>query len=144
MADERRVDLRLPVEICVHQYVSEVKYLGLTRDLSERGIHLSRFRPPGEHTSWLGRELQLEFALPGTGEVVWAAGEVCHNYLDGMTHGLGIQLRAMADRHATALRKYVEQVRKARLQNLLLQVQRNRRPSLPGAPRAHVHLRRPV
>ncbi len=44
--------------------------------------------------------------------------------------GLGVRLLDMANRHARSLREYVESVRRARLHNLLLQMQR--RPQLPG------------
>lgn len=142
MPHDRRHDLRLPVEICVHQYLSDVPYLGLTRDLSERGLHVGRLIGPRKRPAmWLGRPMQLEFALPGTGELIWAHGEVCYNERDGALHGVGIRLTRMADRHARALRDYVDMVRKARLQNLLLQVQRNRRPALPGVRDTHVSRR---
>jgi hypothetical protein len=131
--EDRRRELRLPVEICVRQYLSEVQYLGLTRDLSERGLHVSRFLNPGKRPAmWLGRPLQIEFALPGTGELIWARGEVCYSDREGPLHGVGIRLTAMAERHAQVLKDYVDTVRQARLQNLLLKVQRNRRSGLPG------------
>jgi hypothetical protein len=133
LPSDRRQELRLPVEICVHQYLADVPYLGLTRDLSERGLFVSRIVGPRKRPAmWLGRPLQLEFALPGTGELIWAQGEVCYNHQDGVLHGVGVRLTTMAERHAQALRGYVDMVRKARLQNLLLQVQRNRRTGLPG------------
>jgi hypothetical protein len=135
MADDRRVDLRLPVEICVHHFLSEGQYLGLTRDVSEKGIYVSRLPKEAEDLlTWQGRLMQLEFSLPGTGEMIWAKGQVCYNDVDGTLHGLGIRLTAMAERHRRALREYVDQVRHARLHNLLLRVQRNRRSGLPGVP----------
>ncbi len=137
MADDRRVDLRLPVEICVHHYLSDVQYLGLTRDVSEMGVYVSRLpREAEDLLAWQGRQMQLEFSLPGTGEMIWAKGQVRYNDIDGTLHGLGIRLLAMAERHKRALRDYVDQVQKARLHNLLLRVRRNRRSGLPGV-RAH-------
>lgn len=137
MASDRRNELRLPVEICVRQYLAEVPYLGLTRDLSEGGLYVSRLVGPGRRPAmWLGRPLQLEFALPGTGELIWAQGEVCYNDREGALHGVGIRLTSMAQRHAAVLRDYVDMVRKARLQNLLLRVHKNRQRGtsapLPG------------
>lgn len=130
---ERRYETRLPVEICVHQYLSDVQYLGLTRDLSETGLYVSRLAAPGEEAEYFrNRPLQLEFALPGTGEMIWATGQVRYNEMEGAVQGLGIRLTAMASRHQRALRDYVETVRKARLRNLLLQVQRNRISPMPG------------
>lgn len=128
MSQDRREQIRLPVEICVQQYLAQGSYLGLTRDLSERGLYLTAPRLKNDLVMY-GAPLQLEFALPGTGETIWARGHVCYEGADGEFKGLGIRLTDMADRHARSLSRYVESVRKARLHNLLLRVQR---PQLPG------------
>lgn len=123
MSQDRRQELRLPVEICVKQYLADASYLGLTRDLSEGGLYLTA--PRLRDAVWFGAPLQLEFALPGTGETIWAQGTVCHEdeaEFDGSGKGLGIRLTHMAERHAASLRAYVETVRKARLSNLLLRM----------------------
>ncbi len=131
MSHDRRQQVRLPVEICVQQFLAGDAYLGLTRDLSERGLYIAAPRL-ADNAVWYGAPLQLEFALPGTGETIWARGLVCHEDLDGpeSERGLGVRLLDMANRHARSLREYVESVRRARLHNLLLQMQR--RPQLPG------------
>ena len=128
MSQDRREQIRLPVEICVQQYLAEGTYLGLTRDLSERGLYLTAPRMKDD-MAMFGAPLQLEFALPGTGETIWARGHVRYEGVDGDLKGLGIRLTDMAERHARSLSRYVESVRKARLHNLLLRVQR---PQLPG------------
>lgn len=128
MSQDRREQIRLPVEICVQQYLIDGTYLGLTRDLSERGLYLTAPRMKDDLALY-GAPLQLEFALPGTGETIWARGQVCYESTDGELKGLGIRLTDMAERHARSLSHYVESVRKARLHNLLLRVQR---PQLPG------------
>lgn len=128
MSQDRREQIRLPVEICVQQYLTDGTYLGLTRDLSERGLYLTAPRLKDDLVMY-GAPLQLEFALPGTGETIWARGHVCYESPDGELKGLGIRLTDMAERHARSLSRYVESVRKARLHNLLLRVQR---PPLPG------------
>jgi hypothetical protein len=131
MSTDRRQQVRLPVEICVQQFLAGDAYLGLTRDLSERGLYITAPRLSGSAV-WYGAPLQLEFALPGTGETIWARGLVCHEDMSGPhgERGLGVRLIDMAERHARSLRHYVESVRRARLHNLLLQM--NRRPNLPG------------
>jgi len=128
MSQDRREQIRLPVEICVQQYLADGTSLGLTRDLSERGLYLTAPRMKDDLAMY-GAPLQLEFALPGTGETIWARGHVCYESPDGELKGLGIRLTDMAERHARSLSRYVESVRKARLHNLLLRVQR---PQLPG------------
>ncbi len=132
MSYDRRKEVRLPVEICVQQFLAGESYLGLTRDLSERGLYITAPRSFDERATWFGAPLQLELALPGTGETIWARGLVCHeDSLDNdEVRGLGVRLIDMADRHAHSLRAYVESIRRARLHNLLLQM--NRRQKLPG------------
>ena len=130
MSADRRQQVRLPVEICVQQFLAGDAFLGLTRDLSERGLYIAA--PKLQDTVWFGAPLQLEFALPGTGETIWARGLVCHEYKDGPIdeRGLGVRLIDMAEKHARSLREYVESVRRARLHNLLLEM--NRKKNLPG------------
>ena len=121
MSQDRRQQLRLPVEICVQQYLSDGVYLGLTRDLSETGLYLTAPRLPDDMTL-LGSPIQLEFALPGTGDRIWARGQVCYESIDGDLKGLGIRLQDMAERHKQSLHRYVESVRRARLHNMLWQM----------------------
>ena len=130
MSQDRRQQLRLPVEICVQQYLPDGVFLGLTRDLSETGLYLTAPRPPDDMTL-LGSPLHLEFALPGTGDKIWARGKVCYESLDGDLKGLGIRLQDMAERDKQSLHRYVDSVRRARLNNLLWQM--NQAPTrLPG------------
>lgn len=133
MSSDRRQEVRLPVEICVQQFLAGDAYLGLTRDLSERGLYIAAPRLLG-NAVWFGAPLQLEFALPGTGETIWARGQVCHEDLEGPIdeRGLGVRLIDMAEKHARSLRDYVESVRRARLHNLLLQMNRQPNRKLPG------------
>jgi len=130
MNQDRRHKLRLPVEICVQQHFPDGVFLGLTRDLSETGLYLTAPRLTDDMT-WLGAPLKLEFALPGTGDTILANGQVCYESLNGEMKGLGIRLREMTDQHRQSLQKYVETVRKARLQNLLWQMNQKVAP-LPG------------
>lgn len=130
MGHDRREKLRLPVEICVQQHLLGDVFLGLTRDLSETGLYLTA---PKLSDKWalLGAPMQLEFALPGTGETVVARGQICYETQDGGLKGLGIRLRDMSEQHRQYLRRYVDTVRRARLQNLLWQM--NQKPvTLPG------------
>jgi hypothetical protein len=130
MSADRRQQVRLPVEICVQQFLAGDAYLGLTRDLSERGLYIAA--PKVSDTVWFGAPMQLEFALPGTGETIWARGQVCYEDKHGPIdeRGLGVRLIDMAEKHARSLRNYVESVRRARLHNLLLEM--NRKKNLPG------------
>ena len=77
MSQDRREQIRLPVEICVQQYLTDGTYLGLTRELSERGLYLTAPRLKDDLVMY-GAPLQLEFALAGTGETIWGRGHVCY------------------------------------------------------------------
>jgi hypothetical protein len=129
LTSDRRKEARLPVEICVQQFLAGGAYLGLTRDLSERGLYITAPRLEDKMV-WYGSPVQLELALPGTGETIWARGQVCHEDLLDAERGLGVRFLDMATKHADYLRTYVESVRRARLHNLLIQM--NRRVPLPG------------
>lgn len=120
MSSDRRIDLRIPVEICVHQVLSGEQTLGLTRDLSERGLYVNCVSRDGHVASALGEQVQLEFALPGTREFIWAQGEIRYAEHAGPLQGVGIYLTNMAERHARMMRDYMEHVQRARLQNRLL------------------------
>lgn len=137
MSSDRRIELRIPVEICVHQVRSGEQSLGLTRDLSERGLYVSCVSRGAQPTSsaWLGEQVQLEFALPGTREFIWAQGEVRYAEREGPLHGVGIYLTNMAERHARMMRDYTEHVQRARLQNRLLKDLQAVRHEAPQGPR---------
>lgn len=132
MSSDRRLQVRLPVEICVQQFLADQTYLGLTRDLSEQGLYVTAPRMADTET-WYGAPLQIEFVLPGTRETIWARGQICHeDPVDPHRgKGFGVRFLDMAERHAESLRRYVESVRRARLNNLLLKMQKGPKP-LPG------------
>lgn len=50
--------------------------------------------------------IALEFELPGTHEVIWAAGEVCFEQEGEYFLGQGIKFTAMARLHARIVRQY--------------------------------------
>ena len=64
-----------------------------------------------------------------------ARGHVRYENMDGTLKGLGISLTEMAQTHAQSLRAYLETIRKARLHNMLLRIQKPQQFStgrLPG------------
>jgi hypothetical protein len=100
---ERRVGPRLPLEMYLNTYVAERRRRAVTLNISEHGLYLNTLP---------GRELPactpvgLEFALPGTREVIWAAGLICFHDEDDYFVGQGIRFYAMARLHAQLLRHY--------------------------------------
>lgn len=124
-ADNRRVDDRLPLSIFLNQYIEERLQRVVTSNLSPTGMHVHRVHNPRVPQAPFSREhrfVQVELALPGTGEVIWARGEVRHDELvlssDGMSaplvHGTGILLRDMARGHRRLLMDWLDEERRGR------------------------------
>jgi hypothetical protein len=120
----RRDDRRIPLESYYTEYVSERPYRGLITNVSGSGLRVQRLLRPGARMS---RVVQLEFELPGTGEVIWAKGEACFDELEiaafgpdgrgpsATLHSSGIHIVALAQRHAKIMRDYVWEMRRAQL-----------------------------
>lgn len=106
---ERRDVDRIPFEMFLNQYVDERLHRGVTSNLSPTGLYVNRVAQGVLARS--RRLVQLEFALPGTREVIWALGEVRRDELDlaqGLIHGTAIRLVELARAHRRLLRDFVE------------------------------------
>mgnify|MGYP001565901013 CR=1 FL=1 len=75
----------------------------MSLNLSTEGMYLYRF--VGMSSS--SKRVVLEFELPGTGEVIWAQGEVCHEAVDTYFHGSGIRFTTIAEAHRRLIRDYL-------------------------------------
>lgn len=119
----RRDDRRIPLETFYNEFVSDRPSRGLITNVSERGLRVQRLLRPSARMS---RVVQLEFELPGTGELIWAKGEAIFDELEIATfgptgegpsatlHSSGIRVVAVANKHARLMRDYViEQRRRA-------------------------------
>jgi hypothetical protein len=93
--------------------------------VSPTGLYLNTVKlPPGARPQ--SRVVALEFELPGTGELIWARGEVCYEHSDPYFHGSGVRFTAMPRVHARLLHDYCVETRRAELASLL---QRIREPA---------------
>lgn len=125
---ERRDLERVPLEIFLDEYVDDRPHRALTTNLSASGLYMHRV---ATRTSKLfrrqSRHVQLEFALPGTSDSIWARGEIRYDEL-GMdfVHGTGVALVDMARKHQQLIRDYLYETRKQRLQQILELVRANR------------------
>ena len=73
------------------------------------------------------RHVQLELTLPGTGDSIWARGEIRYDELGmDLVHGTGVALVDMARGHQRLIRDYLYEQRKSRLQQILELVRKNR------------------
>ncbi|HJZ87745.1 MAG TPA: PilZ domain-containing protein [Polyangia bacterium] len=120
---ERRFGYRVPLEMFLNEYVHDRLHRCVTTNLSESGLHVHKLITPPQRRP---AGVQLEFELPGTGEVIWAKGEVAFEQYDDYFHGTGVRLTGIARLHARLLRDFVREKRNAQLGELLDQIRRNR------------------
>jgi hypothetical protein len=108
-SQERRFDGRVSLEMYVNAFVDDKLQRGFTTNVSETGLYVNTLmHEPLPPMTPVG----LEFTLPGLGESIWAAGEICFDTLDDYFLGRGIRFTAMAKLHARLLREYCYHVRR--------------------------------
>ncbi|WP_428266584.1 PilZ domain-containing protein [Haliangium sp.] len=118
LSRDRRLGFRIPLEIFLNQYVRDRLVRGLTSNISPTGLYLQSARPLRTslpHAEAIG----LEFELPGTGELIWARGEVCYQDRDTFAIGTGIHFAAMARAHQRLIRDWCVEARRRHLSQLL-------------------------
>ncbi|HLU66221.1 MAG TPA: hypothetical protein VKZ63_08085 [Kofleriaceae bacterium] len=167
---DRRIGIRIDLELFLNQYVRDRPYRVLAANLSETGIFVHRVsvadggapRGAAAASSWAshapqasatppGTPVGLEIELPGTGEVIWARGEVCRESWGSRrtrvrggrswdsSFGAGRSVRGTALRfadmpraHARLVRDFCHQRRIERLDAILDRIRRMP-PSAPLA-----------
>src|SRR5262249_7361805 len=109
---ERRFGHRIPLEIFLNEYVDDRLYRCIATDIRAHGLHLHKLprAAPSRRNA-----LQLEFALPGVGETIWARGEIAFQRRDAFFQETGVRLTGIARLHARMLRDYVLETRRMRL-----------------------------
>jgi c-di-GMP-binding flagellar brake protein YcgR len=115
---DRRIGLRVPLEIFVNQYIADRPCRALTTNVSETGIHLTRVTLPRRPAA-AERLVGLELELPGTGEVIWARGEICYQQRGGALTATGVRFDAMPRIHARLVRDFCHERRRSRLAAML-------------------------
>lgn len=120
---DRRLGYRVPLEMFLNEYVQDRAHRALTVNVSETGIYVNKVITP---TSRPSKVVGLEFELPGTGEMIWARGEICYDSLDDYFHGQGIRFTGIPKIHARLLRDYCIEKRRVQLGSLLDRIRRNR------------------
>ena len=119
----RRTDARVSVSTIYSEYVQERQQLGVIVDVSDTGLRVQR---PLRRSGAPNRIVQLEFELPGTGELIWAKGETCFDALWRASVPQGAMLPApvlrtsgirfvdAASKHLRLVRDFVEEVARTR------------------------------
>lgn len=131
---DRRLGFRVPLEIFLNQYDRDRLDRGLTCNISDTGVYLQTALPFRNRSAAGAHVVGLEFELPGTGEIIWARGEICHFQHDGYALGKGIRFTAMPRLHARMVRDFCVESRRVHLSHMLQRI-RDTAPR-PRPPRA--------
>jgi hypothetical protein len=95
---------RVPLNVLLNKVLGESMYMCHAADISEDGIFLSRLLEP----AFEGREVSLEFALPGEEEVLWARGQIVREGRRRRCEGAAIRFTILPDSYRDKIRSYVE------------------------------------
>jgi c-di-GMP-binding flagellar brake protein YcgR len=99
---DRRRALRVPVRLACGEQAGERSVPAVACDLSEEGVAVRRLG--GERPADV---VLLEFALPGSGEVIRARAETQFATLKRGVHRAGMRFVAMAPKHVRLVRDFL-------------------------------------
>ena len=116
---DRRIGYRIPFQRLMTSFIRDRPVRALAADLSDSGIrlHTTNALAPAP-----GTPVVLELALPGEGDTIWCAGEVCYREHDELASGLGVRFVSMARLHARTLRDFCIERRRSHLGGLLARI----------------------
>jgi hypothetical protein len=120
-SQDRRLGNRISLEMFMNEYMNDRPHRALTVNISESGLYVNKVLGSLTRRS---RVVGLEFELPGTGDVIWARGEICYDTLDDRFHGEGIRFTGMPKVHARLIRDYCIERRRERLGALLERIRK--------------------
>lgn len=104
MSDKRKKS-RVPLDIYLNKYMGGVPYMARSADISRDGLRLARLIEPQHH----GKRVGLQFQLPGSEEVIYAEGEVVHEWAEApRSDGNAVRFTLLTDRHRRMIDAYVE------------------------------------
>ncbi|MDB4964798.1 MAG: type pilus assembly PilZ [Myxococcales bacterium] len=124
---ERRDLERVPLEIFLDEYVDDRPHRALTTNISSTGLYMNRVATPSRQFGRQSKNVQLEFALPGTSDTIWARGQVRYDDLGmDLVHGTGVKLMSLAKKHQRLLNDYLYETRRQKLHQILQLIRTNR------------------
>lgn len=134
LSRDRRFGFRVPLEIFLTQYIDDRPFRALTSNISGTGMRLETLAQAGPRLRLADRGIGLEFELPGTGEVIWARGEACHERASiGPILSLGIRFTGMPRVHQRLVRDFCIEARHTYLDSLLASIHEPRAPKSESA-----------
>ncbi len=111
----RRQTPRLRLALTMNEYVKDDPCPALARDVSEGGLALQKQADPRQRPVEL---VNLEIALPGTNETIWATAEPRFDALHRTLQVSGLRFVSMARKHERLIHDYLRE-RRERLARLL-------------------------
>lgn len=122
-SSDRRIGFRVELELFLTQFIRDRPFRVLSTNLSETGLFVHRVElEPGAAPLAAGTVVGLELELPGTGEVIWARGEVCRERRSRTLSGTGVRFADMPLVHARLVRDFCHERRCQRLDALLARI----------------------
>ena len=103
-ASNRRLAQRVPLKLACEEHLRTRDLQATAVDMSELGLSLRRV---GATPSPTHEAVGLEFALPGTGETIWAHAETLFESIDRGVHRAGLRFVGMAGKHERLLHDYL-------------------------------------
>jgi c-di-GMP-binding flagellar brake protein YcgR len=100
----RRLAQRVPLKLNCEEHLRSRDLQATAVDMSELGLSLRRV---GGTPSPTHQSVGLEFALPGTGETIWAHAETQFESIDRGVHRAGLRFLGMAHKHQRLLHDYL-------------------------------------
>ncbi len=95
---------RAPLNVYLNKFFRESPYMCRAVDVSEEAVYLARLLEPRFH----GREVCLEFALPGCDEILWARGLIVRDGLRRGGEGSAIRFTVLPEAYRRMIRDYVQ------------------------------------
>lgn len=105
MANNKRKNDRVSLDIYLNKYVAGVPYMTRASDISREGVGLAHLIEP----QMAGKRVGLQFQLPGSEEVIYAEGEVVREWLDmdRSEEGSGVKFTLLTERHRRLIDQFV-------------------------------------
>ena len=129
---DRRIGFRVDLDLFLTQFIGDRPFRVLSSNLSETGVFVHRVALDADTAALpAGTVVGLELELPGTGEVIWARGEVRRERVARSVCASGVRFADMPRVHARMVRDFCHEQRRSHLAVLLGRI-RERHARLPS------------
>ncbi len=126
---DRRIGFRVDLDLFLTQFIRDRPFRVLSSNLSETGVYLHRVAlGPDTPALPAGTVVGLELELPGTGETIWARGEVRRERVARSVCGSGVRFADMPRVHARMVRDFCHEQRSGHLATLLGRIRQRHVP----------------